>query len=699
MRETRRDFLGTLSAASALAVGASGLASAADCSAAPAWDATTLYSSGDRVTHPDSDGVAVLWEAALDSRNAEPSRSGAYWDYVGDCGGGGGNEAPTASFTTSMSTPAPGESVSFDASGSSDPDGTIASYSWAFGDGATDSGQTASHSYDSAGDYTVTLTVTDDAGATGTASTTVSISSESNAAPNASFTVSPSAPTVGESVTVDAADSSDSDGSISGYSWEFGDGASASGQTASHSYDAAGEYTITLTVTDDDGATDSNATTVTVEESSDGGSGADCDGVPVYDPSATYTGGDQVVHDGSLWTAEWWTQGTAPAQNENVWTLDGACGNFSPTASASASPFSPAVGESVSFDGSGSSDADGSITSYEWAFGDGATATGQTVTHSYGSSGDYTVTLTVTDDAGATGTDTVTVSVGDSGGGSAKENDIFAPYQGTWGSLVDRTLAVDTDRVVVSFVGDGTSGDGVNPGWLTSGGQRPLGDFADEIQTLQDNGVEVWVAIGGWDGRTVARDATDATELKDAYADIVDTLGVTHLDIDDENADEAGRDGSVYQIRHEALAMLQDERPEVKVSYTVPAGQNGIENRNYSPAKDMVSDAVAKGVDLSYVNIMTMNFSGDYTSIIPSAGQGTVDWLANVYPDKTEQERWEMLGVTPNVGEDNFTTDDATAIVDWAENEDLGILSFWALYKSSAPEQAGVFYGFEDDED
>ena len=427
--------------------------------------------------------------------------------------------------------------------------------------------------------------------------------------------------------------------------------------------------------------------------------GVDCSGISAWESGTAYSGGDQVTDDGSLWTAEWWTQGTAPAQNENVWTLDGACGNFSPTASASASPFSPAVGESVSFDGSGSSDADGSITSYEWAFGDGATATGQTVTHSSGSSGDYTVTLTVTDDAGATGTDTVTVSVGDSGGGSAKENDIFAPYQGTWGSLVDRTLAVDTDRVVVSFVGDGTSGDGVNPGWLTSGGQRPLGDFADEIQTLQDNGVEVWVAIGGWDGRTVARDATDATELKDAYADILDTLGVTHLDIDDENADETGRDGSVYDIRNEALAMLQDERPEVKVSYTVPAGQGGIENRNYSPAKDMVSDAVAKGVDLSYVNIMTMNFSGDYTSIIPSAGQGTVDWLANVYPDKTEQERWEMLGVTPNVGEDNFTTDDATAIVDWAENEDLGILSFWALYKSSAPEQAGVFYGFEDDED
>ncbi|QGA83308.1 PKD domain-containing protein [Halomicrobium sp. LC1Hm] len=435
------------------------------------------------------------------------------------------------------------------------------------------------------------------------------------------------------------------------------------------------------------------------DDGGDDSDSANCDGYPQYDSGATYTGGDRVIYDGRLWEAEWWTSGTEPAESQNVWTLVGTCGNFAPTAVASASPSSPEIGETVTFDGSDSADQDGSITSYEWRFDDGTTETGETVTRSYDAKGEYTATLTVTDDAGATASDSVSVAVGDTGGGSEKEDDVFAPYQGTWGSLVDGTLNVDTDRVVVSFVGDATDDGEVNPGWLTSGGQRPLTNYTDEIQTLQDNGIEVWVAIGGWDGRTVARDATDATELKNVYADILDTLGVTHLDIDDENANEAGRDGSVYEIRNEALAMLQDERPEVKISYTVPAGQGGIENRNYSPAKDMVSDAVEKGIDLSYVNIMTMGFSGDYTSIIPSAGQGTVDWLANVYPDKSEQERWEMLGVTPNVGEDNFTTDDANAIVDWAENEDLGLLSFWALYKSSAAEQAEIFATFESDED
>ncbi|WP_460920648.1 glycosyl hydrolase family 18 protein [Salinarchaeum chitinilyticum] len=276
MNETRRSILRKASALSALAVGASGVASAATCSDAPDWDATTLYETGDQVAHPDGDGVNALWEAAIASRNAEPSRSSAYWDYVGDCGsgGGGGNESPTATFTTDVSTPDPGQDVTFDASGSADPDGSISSYDWAFGDGSTGSGATTSHSYASSGDYTVTLTVTDDAGATATDSTTVSVSS-GNAAPDASFTVSPSAPDPGESVTFDAADSSDADGSIASYDWDLGDGSTAAGESVSYSFGSTGDYTVSLTVTDDDGATDTNATTVTVESGSGGGGTTD----------------------------------------------------------------------------------------------------------------------------------------------------------------------------------------------------------------------------------------------------------------------------------------------------------------------------------------------------------------------------------------------------------------------------------------
>ena len=167
------------------------------------------------------------------------------------------NAAPAAAFTAATS----GLTASVDASTSKDSDGTITSYSWSFGDGTSGTGVKASRTYAAAGTYTVRLTVTDDKGATATASKNVTVEAPTvNAAPVASFTSTVS----GLTASVDASGSSD-DGSISSYAWDFGDGTKGTGVKAQRTYAAAGTYTVTLTVTDDQGLTGTTKASVTVQ--------------------------------------------------------------------------------------------------------------------------------------------------------------------------------------------------------------------------------------------------------------------------------------------------------------------------------------------------------------------------------------------------------------------------------------------------
>ncbi len=152
-----------------------------------------------------------------------------------------------------------GLSIQFDASGSVDPDGTISTYVWDFGDGDTATGITASHTFTGGTDRTVTLTVTDNAGATDVDTTFVEV----NLPPTAEAGP-PRFGDPGEIISHNGASSTDSDGSVVTYAWNYGDGTFGSGQSVTHSYSSSGQYTVTLTVTDDDGASGSDTTTVNI---------------------------------------------------------------------------------------------------------------------------------------------------------------------------------------------------------------------------------------------------------------------------------------------------------------------------------------------------------------------------------------------------------------------------------------------------
>jgi PKD repeat protein len=166
--------------------------------------------------------------------------------------------APIAKIkASSTSGPAP-LSVTFDGTGSSDPDGNIAQYLWSFGDGATATGPLAAHVY-SNGSYTATLQVIDDQGATASTSILIGVN---NIPPVANLNVTPASGVPPLSALFSSAGSVDPDGTIQNYTWSFGDGTGAFGPQVTHTYAAPGLYFIFLTVTDDGGATARSGTTL-----------------------------------------------------------------------------------------------------------------------------------------------------------------------------------------------------------------------------------------------------------------------------------------------------------------------------------------------------------------------------------------------------------------------------------------------------
>jgi PKD repeat protein len=257
-------------------------------------------------------------------------------------------------FTFAPSSPSDHQNVLFDASTSTaPPNNPIASYSWNFGDGSTGSGRTASHSFNTAGTYIVTLTIGD--AFNRTASTTQTLDVSGGNTPTANFTTSPASPRVGENVNFNGSGSTPATGrTIRSYAWDFGDGQhqTTTGATTTHSYQSAGTFTVTLVVTDDAGRTGFTTGTVGI-------------------------------------------------------------GSDTPTADFTFSPASPTVGAQVSFTSTSTAAVPGrTITSSVWSWGDGTPAgSGPTVNHSFSTAGSYSVTLTITDSAGKTASATKTVQV------------------------------------------------------------------------------------------------------------------------------------------------------------------------------------------------------------------------------------------------------------------------------------------------
>ena len=318
------------------------------------------------------------------------------------------NQAPTANAgpaqTVTDSDNSGAENITLNGSASSDSDGAIVSYAWSATGVSIPTGATPSANFP-VGIHNVTLTVTDDDGATDTDVVVITVNAPAaNQAPTANAgtnqTVTDSDDSGSESITLNGSASSDSDGTIVSYAWSATGVSIPTGATPSANF-PVGIHNVTLTVTDDDGATDTGVVVITVN-------------TPVNQAPTSNAGPDQTVAD----------------SDDNG-------------------------SESITLNGSASSDSDGTIVSYAWSATGVSIPTGATPSANF-PVGVHNVTLTVTDDDGATDTDVVVITVnapstgsqtlyvsstsgGSIGGVSFADEDVLA-YDvdaGTWSVYID----------------------------------------------------------------------------------------------------------------------------------------------------------------------------------------------------------------------------------------------------------------------
>jgi PKD repeat protein len=303
----------------------------------------------------------------------------------------------------------------------------------------TGTGSSLSFTPPSTGTYQVALSVTDSANETATASgsvvvdlaPTVSLVDPSGQAGSAiPFTASAANPNVGEAAGFT-------------YSWNFGDGKTDSGTSAtdSHAYAAAGTYTATVTVTDSVGEQASASTTVvvaadltatitglpasgyvtfgtqlTLGSSVSGGVGADAYSWTVTQNGATVASGagSSLAFTPSA-TGTYQVALTATDAVKDTASASGSVVIDLPPTVSLGGPYSGQAGSAIAFTASASNPNVGEAAgfTYSWNFGDGATASGSTATvsHAYAAAGSYTVTVTVTDSVGETASTTASVSV------------------------------------------------------------------------------------------------------------------------------------------------------------------------------------------------------------------------------------------------------------------------------------------------
>ena len=211
------------------------------------------------------------------------------------------------------------------------------------------------------------------------------------------------------------------------------------------------------------------------------------------------------------------------------------------------------------------------------------------------------------------------------------------------------------------------------------------------------------VSLGGQAGTSLAQwgstHGMTAAQLAAAYAGVVDTYGITHLDFDIEGA--AVADPASIALNSQALKLLQQSKPQVQVWYTLPVLPTGLT----ADGLKVVDAALKAGVKLAGVNVMAMDYG---ESAAPTSGaaaksmgtyaiqsaESTYSQLTKLYSGYGQTFGYRQLGVTPMLGVNDITSEvftlaDAQAVEDYGRSKGLGMVGLWSVTRDT-PGTLGV---------
>ena len=214
----------------------------------------------------------------------------------------------------------------------------------------------------------------------------------------------------------------------------------------------------------------------------------------------------------------------------------------------------------------------------------------------------------------------------------------------------------------------------------------------DEIEQLRGMGGDVMVSFGGAANTELAVAITDPNQLTDAYQSVIDTYSLTTIDFDIEGAWVADRPS--IDRRSTAISMLQQEADlddrALEVFYTLPVLPEGLT----ADGVYVLQSALDAGVEINGVNIMAMDYGRPGTDMGQAAIQAATslhEQLDALYTDAgtplSDAQLWKLIGVTPMIGVNDtgerFYTEDAWELLEFAEQQDLRMLSHWSIQRDN----------------